>query len=665
MDPRKELEKLRENIRHHDYRYYVLDQPEISDSEYDGLMQKLKDLEAAHPQWVTPDSPTQRVGGEAVEGFKTIRHHRKMMSLDNTYSFPEVGEWNKRVVKGLSSGEKISYVAELKIDGVSVNLIYERGILLVGALRGDGETGEDVTTNIRTIRAIPLTLNGKTPESVEIRGEVFMSRKDFEAMNRERQDRAESLFANPRNATAGTLKTLDPQIVAKRKLLFYAHSLGESRPLPFATQNEFLTSVKAWGLPVNPQTKLCSDIDDVLEFCRHWQDKRMSLGYEIDGIVIKVNDLDQQKRLGSTAKSPRWAIAYKFPAQQATTKVLKISVNVGRTGVLTPVAELEPVPCAGVTISNATLHNFDEIQRLGVHAGDQILLERAGDVIPKVVKVVSCHHKGKEKNFPVPTHCPSCGAAIAKEKEEEVAFRCVNPLCPAQVERSLVHFASRGAMDIEGMGEAVVEQLVRQNLVKDFSDIYSLQKEDFLKLELFKEKKACNLYEGIQDSRTRPLSRFLFALGIRHVGEKAAETLAERFRTIDALSHARLEDLENIHEIGDVIARSVFEFFHRKETMVLIRRFKDAGLAMEEPENQRTSSALSGKTFVFTGEMESMSRQDAEDLVKSLGGKTSSSVSKKTNFVVAGKEAGSKLDKAEKLHVPVLDEKAFLKMTKK
>ncbi|MFA5038456.1 MAG: NAD-dependent DNA ligase LigA [Candidatus Omnitrophota bacterium] len=662
MDVKRDIEKLREQIRHHEERYYVLDQPEISDSEYDALLGRLRELEDKYPEFVTPDSPTRRVGGEPVPGFRTIRHHRKMVSLDNTYSFEEVRDWNDRVKKGLGPDETVSYLAELKIDGVSVNLIYENGSLSVGALRGDGETGEDVTSNIRTIRAIPLALKGPSPSLIEIRGEVFMSRQDFLAMNRERSEKTEPIFANPRNATAGTLKTLDPRIVARRKLLFFAHSLGECKPGSFGSQKDFLTKVKSWGIPVNPHTRLCAGLKDVLDFCRQWQEKRLTLDYEIDGIVVKVNSLKQQRRLGSTLKSPRWAMAFKFPAQQATTKVLRICVNVGRTGVLTPVAELEPVPCAGVTISNATLHNFDEIARLGVHPGDRVLLERAGDVIPKVIKVVSCDHKGKDATYPPPRQCPSCGADVVKEKEEEVAYRCINALCPAQVERRLSHFASRSAMDIEGMGETVVQQLARNGMVRDFADIYGLKEDDFLRLELFKEKKARNLYQGIQESRKRPLSRLLFALGIRHVGEKAAELLAENFRTMESLRGASLERLVNIPEIGEAIARSVYEFFRHKETGVLIRKLKEAGLNMEEPKRRGASAVFAGKTFVFTGELEGMSRPEAEDLVKSLGGRASSSVSKKTSFVVSGKEPGSKRAKAEKLHVAILDEKAFRKM---
>lgn len=663
MDTHKEIEKLRQEIRHHDYQYYCLDNSEISDREYDALLRQLIDLEKAHPEFASPDSPTQRVGGEPVKGFKTVRHKKKMSSLDNTYTFDEIKEWQGRLHKGLGSQERIEFVAELKIDGVSVNLTYEKGALVIGALRGDGETGEDVTTNIKTIRAIPLKLLGRDhPGMVEIRGEAFMSRKDFQAMNREREENEEPLFANPRNATAGTLKTLDPKIVAKRRLLFFAHSLGEFSAEDFSSQKDFLDRVKDWGVPVNPATKLCSTIDEVIKYCQHWQEKRNSLDYEIDGIVVKVNSLKQQKTLGSTLKSPRWAIAYKFPAQHATTQVRNITVSVGRTGVLTPVAELKPVECGGVIISNATLHNFDEIGRLGIKIGDRIILERAGDVIPKVVKVITSVRTGKEKKFSLPARCPSCGGRVVKEKEEEVAYRCINPFCPAQIEKRLIHFASRAAMDIEGMGESVVHQLVEKGMVGDFADIYFLNKEDFLKLELFKDKKADNLINGILASKKRPLSRLLFAFGIRHVGEKAAEVLANTYRTVDELMKTKIEDLSSIYEIGEVIAHSVCDFFKQKETLRVIEKLKKTGVRAEQPRQEKKASPISDKTFVFTGELESFSRSEAEGAVKELGAQVSSAVSKKTDYCVVGKNPGSKFEKAKKFNVPVLDEAEFKKL---
>ncbi|MFH0877146.1 MAG: NAD-dependent DNA ligase LigA [Candidatus Omnitrophota bacterium] len=662
MDIRREIQKLREQLRHHDYQYYVLDSPEISDRQYDLLLKNLQRLEQGHPQFVTSDSPTQRVGGQPVEGFKTVRHKKKMSSLENTTTFDELREWEERVRKVLGSGEKVAYVVELKIDGVSVNLSYADGHLRRGALRGDGEVGEDVSSNIKTIRVIPLWLFGQEfPREVEIRGEAFMSRKDFLAINKERQASGEPLFANPRNASAGTLKTLDPQIVAKRRLLFFAHSLGEFSQKTFSSQKDFLEKVRSWGLPVNPHIKLCATIEEVIRTCQHWQENRESLDYEIDGLVVKVNSLDQQVRLGFTLKSPRWAIAYKFPAQRVTTRVKNIDVSIGRTGVITPVAELEPVECAGVTISNATLHNFDEIRRLGVKIGDRVILERAGDVIPKIVKVVTGVRTGKEKKFHIPTRCPSCGAQVVKEKEEEVAYRCVNPVCPAQTEKRLIHFSSRPAMDIEGMGDAAARQLVAKGLVRDFADIYALRKEDVLRLELFKDKKAENLLAGIRASEQRPLSRLLFAFGIRHVGERAAEVLARTFRTMDRLKNSKEEDLALIHEIGDVIVGSVHDFFKQKETEKLLEKLKKAGVNMEEPREQKVSSALAGKTFVFTGELKSWPRAEAQKMVVQRGGRIVSSVTRKTSFVVFGADPGSKLDEAKKLGIPLLDETAFKK----
>jgi DNA ligase (NAD+) len=663
MDHRKEIDKLRSEIRRHDHRYYVLGDPEISDREYDVLFRKLVDLEKIYPDTITPDSPTQRVGAEPSDGFETVRHRQKMFSLDNTYSFDEIREWEERVIKILGDTEKIDYVAELKIDGVSVNLTYEKGLLKMGALRGDGQTGEDVTSNIKTVRAIPLRLIGDfSLEAMEVRGEIFMAIRDFEKMNKARTAAGEPLFANPRNATAGTLKTLDPRIVAGRRLLFFAHSLGHAGAQEFGTHKEYLEKIKTGGIPVDLHTRLCATSEDVIAFCRHWQDKRDDLDYEIDGIVIKVNGLGQQKRLGETQKSPRWSIAYKFPARQATAVVKNITVRVGRTGVLTPVAELEPVACGGVMISSATLHNFDEIDRLGVRVGDRIILERAGDVIPKIVKVVTSVRRGGEKKVSAPRACPSCGEEVIKEKEVEVAFRCVNPLCPAQGERRLLHFSSRSAMDIEGMGEAVGEQLLEKGLIKDVADIYRLKRSDFLKLDLFKDKKAQNLCDGIEASKKRPLSRLLFAFGIRHVGQKSAQVLAQHFKTMDRLARASEDDLSRIHEIGVVVAASVCAFFRNPEASRLIEKLKAAGVNMTEPERSTVGTRLGGKTLLFTGELTRWTRTEAEGLVRDLGGKIVSGVSKKTSYVVVGEDPGSKRDKAKELGVLCLNEQQFAKL---
>jgi DNA ligase (NAD+) len=659
---RLEIERLREAIAHHDYRYYVCDDPEIADQEYDALLVRLKKLEAAHPDLITPDSPTQRVGGQPVPEFETVRHRRKMFSLDNAFSVEEIQEWRGRVAKGLAGKEPVRFLAELKIDGVSLNLTYVDGALRTGALRGDGEAGEDVTSNVRTLRAIPLRLRGRVhPSVIEIRGEAFMARKDFEQMNKERAQAGLALFANPRNACAGTMKTLDPQVVARRPLLFFAHSLGASSGGGFKSQEEFLKMVKEWGVPADPHTKICDSIDEVVAFCRHWQEKRETLDYEIDGIVIKVDDLDQQERLGATLKSPRWAIAYKFPAHQVTTRVAGITVSVGRTGVLTPVAQLDPVSCGGVTISSATLHNFEEIERLGVHVGDRVLLERAGDVIPKIVKVTAKAGAGAAKRS-VPARCPACGGRVVKEKEEEVAYRCVNPLCPAQLEKGLIHFASRPAMDIEGMGEAAVHELVDRGLVKDFADIYALTQDALLALPLFKEKKAQNLLAGIAASKKRSLARLLFGLGIRHVGEKVALVLAQRFRTIDHLREAGAEEISRVQEVGPVIAASVEDFFRQPQARTLVQKLRRAGVTLEEARQEQADATLAGKTFVFTGELEGLCREEAEERVRRHGGRVSSSVSAKTDYVVAGEKPGSKLAKALKLGVPIMTGKDFGKM---
>ncbi|MFH0826692.1 MAG: NAD-dependent DNA ligase LigA [Candidatus Omnitrophota bacterium] len=657
---KKRIEKLRDEIRHHDYLYYVLDQPRISDKEYDHLMRQLKNLEDAHPEFKTKDSPTERVSGGILEGFKTVKHKQKMLSLDNTYSFDELRDWSERVQKGLGSQERASYVVELKIDGISANIAYEKGKLTIGATRGDGETGEDVTANIKTLRAIPLVLLGQDiPDFIEIRGEVYMDKKDFERLNKERQDKGEVLFANPRNAASGSLKLLDTNLVSKRGLSFFAHSLGEYKGFPIATQQSFFDHLKQWGVRTNPLSKHCKDLDEAIDYCKSWQERREKLSYEIDGVVIKVDRFAQQKRLGAILKSPRWAVAYKFPARQATTRVLGINIQVGRTGVVTPTAELEPVECSGVIIRHATLHNFDEIKRLNIRVGDRILLERAGDVIPKVVKVVE--PRGK-KPFVIPRVCPECLAKVVKEKEEDVAYRCINPSCPAQLERGLLHFASRQAMDIEGLGVAVIEQLVRKGMVKNFADIYSLSRKDLLRLELFKEKKSQKLISAIEKSKKKELSRLVYGLGIRNVGEKAAYLLAQKFKTMDHLLQAKREELDAIYEVGPVMAASVVEFFEQPHTRGLIHKLKEAGLNFKETTLDVKKSALTGKRVVFTGELKSFSRSQAKNVVRQMGGDPSSIVSRQTDLVVVGESPGSKFDQAKRLGVKVIDEAKFKEM---
>ncbi len=656
---KKEIERLKETIHHHDYMYYALNQPEISDKEYDELMRRLKELEEDFPEFKTADSPTQRVSGVILEGFKSVRHKIKMLSLDNTYSVEEIKEWDERVKKGLK-GEKVEYVVELKIDGLSSNLTYKDGVFILGATRGDGETGENVTENLKTIRAIPLRLQGKDfPRLIEIRGEVYMERADFNKLNKEREKEGEVIFANPRNASAGSLKLLDTSLVAKRRLNFSAHSLGTCEGMKFENHWEFLEKIKGFGFRVNPDRRLCKDLNSVIDFCKDWQEKRDSLPYEIDGMVIKINSLRQQNILGFTLKSPRWAIAYKFPAKQATTVVKDIKVQVGRTGVLTPVAELKPVECGGVIIKHATLHNFDEIKRLNVKVGDSVLIERAGEVIPKVVKVVKSSGR---KSFEVPKTCPVCNGKVIKEREEDVAYRCINPSCPAQLERGLLHFASRGAMDIEGMGEAVVEQMVAKGLVKDFADIYSIKKVDLLKLELFKDKKAENLLAGIEKSKEQPLSRLIYGLGIRHVGEKAAYVLAQRFGTMDSLMKAEVSDLDAIYEVGSVMAESIVNFFRQESTRQLIKKLKDASLNFQEKLAAAKKTSLTGKTIVFTGELKGFSRLEAEALVRELGGNAASSVGKNTDLVVVGENPGSKYNKAKELGIKIIDEDEFREM---
>lgn len=658
-----EIEELRRQIRRHDRLYYCLDAPEITDREYDLLMRRLLDLEKTHPDLVSVDSPTQRVGAEVSKGFEVVRHQKKMFSLDNTYDLRELLAWAQRVEKGLRSTASPGYMAELKVDGVSVNLVYRRGELVIGALRGDGQAGEDVTANIRAIRCIPLKLLGKNPpESVEIRGEAYISRNDFEALNKKRKLSGEDVFANPRNATAGTLKNLDSRVVSDRRLLFFAHSLGACRGFEFQTQKNFLDHASSWGLPVNSQARLCKNIEEVADFCQRWQDRRGELDYEIDGVVVKVDSLKEQESLGSTQKSPRWAVAFKFPAQRVMTIVKSIGVNVGRTGVLTPVAELEPVECAGVTIRNATLHNFEEILRLGVCSGDKVLLERAGDVIPKIVRVVEKSTALHRLKIDIPRQCPSCKESVTKEKEDEVAYRCLNYACPAQLERRLVHFASRAAMDIEGFGEAVVRQLLEKGLVQDFSDIYQLTKKDLLRLELFKEKKAQNLLEAIAASKAKPLSCLLFAFGIRHVGQRVSLILAEHFGQMDRLAGASKEEIGSIHEIGETIADAVEKFFTNSRVLRLIAALKKSGLRMDEPRANFSGSILSGKSFVLTGELVSMTRPEAAALIKSLGGRVLSAVSAKTDYCVAGRDPGSKLAKARQFKVPVLSEQEFKKL---
>ncbi|MBI4340802.1 MAG: NAD-dependent DNA ligase LigA [Candidatus Omnitrophica bacterium] len=656
----RRIERLREQIRHHDYRYYVVSQPEISDAEYDRLIRRLQELEAQAPQLVSPDSPTQRVGGVPDEAFRPVRHAAVMLSLDNAFSEEELDAWHERVLKGLP-GEKPTYTVELKIDGVGLALTYERGRLMQAATRGDGTTGEEVTANAKTIRAIPLRLREEPPERCEARGEVYMTVRDFERYNSRAARQGEETFVNPRNAAAGSLRQKDPRITASRPLRFFVHSYGVWEGRRCETHWAFLQACRRLGLPVTEHAVRCRSFQQVRAQCRRLEAMRAQLAYEADGIVIKVNELILQQRLGTTHKSPRWAVAYKFPAQQATTQVLDVLHSVGRTGVVTPVAKLEPVFCAGVTISNATLHNYEEVERLGIKRGDWVVIQRAGEVIPQVIKVVTSRRTGSERAIKPPTHCPECGGVITKEKEEEVAYRCINPSCPAQVVRTMIHFGSRPAMDIEGLGDVVVEQLVANGHARTAAELYGLTDRQLLSLPLFKEKKAQKLLAAIEMSKRRGFARLLFGLGIRHVGEKAALDLAESFGSMAALMQAGRQQLEAVPGIGPVAACAVVTFFKQPQTRSLIRALEAAGVAMTQPKRSGWQP-LAGQTFVLTGELESMTRLEAEGLVRRLGGNASSSVSRATTYVVAGASPGSKLAKARELGVKVIDETIFKKL---
>lgn len=663
MDTKKaqqEILRLSQEIECHNQRYYTEDQPVISDKKYDDLLKKLVSLEEQFPQLKLPTSPTQRVGTKIPASAPTVTHSTRMFSLDNTYSIEELKEWGARIAKWLPE-EEIEYVVELKIDGISASLSYENGEFILGATRGDGMTGENITHNLQTVRSLPLALKGSSssvPDLLDVRAEIYLRQKDFDALNERRKTNGEVVFANPRNAASGSVKLLDSRITAERNLQCFVHSFGVmDGGRRIETQWEFFKKAKKLGFCINPHNRLCRDLADVIAYCRKFQEARNSFGYEVDGVVIKVDSLEHQARLGETLKSPRWAVAYKFPAKQATTTIKEIKVQVGRTGVLTPVAELEPVECAGVIISRATLHNFDEIKRLGVNVGDGVLLERAGDVIPKIIKVVNRSRK-KQKAFVVPKKCPECKSAIFRDKTGQVAYRCINLSCPKQLERSLIHFASRGAMDIKGFGKAVVSQLLERNVVSDLSDIYYLKKEELLALELFKDKKADNLLAAIEKSKKQPLSRLLFGIGVMNIGEKAASTLARRFRSMERLGHAKRQDLETIKDFGEIMADSLVRFFKQPSTKNLIEKFKKAGVCMNESVKTK-GKKLEGKKFVFTGELPDLPRSQAKLFIKELGAEVVSSVSKNTDFVVVGENPGSKYQKAVNLGVAILNHREF------
>jgi DNA ligase (NAD+) len=660
--PKQEIERLKRLIRHHDRKYYDQDQPEISDTEYDRLYRALKELEARFPSLVTPDSPTQRVAGKPLAAFGVIRHRVPMLSMDNTYSSQELQEFDARVKRFLG-GEGVSYVVEPKYDGVSVSLTYRKGLLQFGATRGDGEQGDDITANLKTIRAIPLALEGSVPKLIEVRGEVYLPRAAFEALNKIREKEEEPLFANPRNAAAGSLKQLDPGVAAKRNLSIFCYGAGAVEGTSFKTQEEVLGFLRSAGLRVNPHHRLCDSMEGVVDYCNAWEPKKGTLAYHIDGMVVKVNDLDQQRRLGVTAKSPRYMIAYKFPAERAQTQLLDIEVNVGRTGALTPVAVLKPVLIAGTTVGRASLHNEDEIKRKEIRIGDQVVIEKAGEIIPQVVEAVKLKRTGQEKIFRMPGRCPACGGKVVRD-EEEVAVRCVSLDCPAQLKERLVHFAQRTAMDIEGLGDVMARQLVAQGLVKDCGDLFGLTVDKILPLERMAEKSARNLMDGLQASKARGLARLLFALGIRHVGSAGAEALARSFGAVDKLASASLEELIRLPEVGPVMAASIHDFFRVPANRRVLEKLRAAGVKMEEAEAARVSERLSGQTVVFTGELSGLTRPEAEGLARSHGGTVGSSVTKKTTLLVAGASAGSKLEKARGLGVKVIDEAGFKRLIK-
>jgi DNA ligase (NAD+) len=688
LDPADRIQELRRLIRYHEERYYVLSAPEIADAEFDELMRELERLEAENPDLLTADSPTQRVGGRPVEGFDTVEHALPMLSLDNAYSEDELRAFDERVRRGLGETgaipEKVTYVAELKIDGLSIALTYVDGQLVRGATRGDGVRGEDVTSNVRTIRTIPLSLSDAPPGQIEVRGEVYLPRQNFERINREREEAGEPLYANPRNVAAGTMRNLDPKLVSKRGLRAYtyqliaraealavpedrgatASALANSQPLA-TTHSNTLGALKSWGLPVEPNWRRCTGIDELLAFCHEWAEKRRGLEFETDGVVIKIDDLMLRQRLGTTSKFPRWAVAFKFPAEQKTTILKAIRVNVGRTGAVTPYAELEPVILAGTTVSMATLHNADDLARKDLREGDTVLVEKGGDVIPKVVAPVLGKRPEGAVPWAMPTECPACGSHLHRP-EGEVVWRCENTSCPAKLRRGLEHFAARSAMNIEGLGESLISQVVDAGLVRDYADVYALTADRLEALERMGKKSAAKLMAQIERSKTNDFWRLIYGLGIRHVGERAAQVLSRAFPSIDELCGATAEQLQQTHEIGPVLAESVRSWLDEPRNRELLDRLRAAGVRMEVPPGQRVQKAtggpLEGKTYVITGTLTSMTRDQASAAIERLGGKVAGSVSRKTAGVIVGADAGAKADKARDLGVPMLDEATFLNL---
>ena len=667
---KEKIKQLRDTIRYHDRKYYVENNPEITDYEYDQLLKELQHLEKLHPELITPDSPTQRVGGEPITQFSTIEHRVPMLSIDNTYSDDELREFDQRIKRmaDIETHQDIEYVVELKIDGVAITLWYENGLFARGATRGDGFKGDDVSANLKTIRQIPLKLESigkklKVPSNIEIRGEIYLPNKEFQRLNEKREEEGEPQFANPRNAAAGSLKLLDSRITAERHLSLFAYAIGYSEGLDLKTHIQCLEFIRGFGLPVNPYTQLCKNIEEVIRYCNDWDKRRSELDYMVDGMVIKVNSLDLHDQLGATSKAPRWVISFKFQPEQAVTKIEEIVVQVGKTGTLTPVANLTPVLLAGTTVSRATLHNFDEIRRKDIREGDHVVLQKAGEIIPQVVSVLKDKRKGTETPFTEPAICPECKGAV-KRDADEVFLRCHNPFCSAQAKRRIQYFASRDAMDIEGLGPALVEQLVDKGFVKDYADVYYLKYEDLVTLERMGERSSQNLIHAIEESRHRDLDRLICALGILNVGSHTAEVLAERFDTMDRLANATQEELEDIYEIGPVVAKSILRFFQNKHTQEIIKKLKSGGVNTRKLATQKSGKnpKVSGKSFVVTGTLQKYSRKEAETLIKSMGGRVLSSVSKKTDYLVVGEDPGTKLDKAKEFNIQILDEEAFEKM---
>lgn len=666
----KRIEELREQIRHHDYQYYILTNPKITDQEYDKLYKELEYLEAEYPELVTPDSPTQRVGSDLTKEFQPIQHRIPMLSLSNTYSQQELCDFDRRVREGIGNLSEVEYVAELKIDGVSVSIRYEDFKLVSAATRGDGTTGEEITNNVKTIRSVPLKIKKLNIakydlNKIEVRGEIFMEVEAFKKFNAEREANGEKTFANPRNSSAGTLKLQDPKLVSKRPLDIFTYFLALENG-QIESQIESLSLLEELGLKVNPNYKLCRNIDEVLDYCNKWEVDRNKLPYEIDGVVVKVNSVKYQRALGSIAKSPRWAVAYKFRAKQVETKLNKITWQVGRTGTVTPVAELEPVFLAGSTISRATLHNIEEIERKDIRESDFVIIEKGGDVIPKVVQVVKSKRDSNIKKTFAPKTCPVCGSKLYRP-EGEVAIYCENNTCPAQVKGKIEHFASRGAMDIEGLGRSIIDQFVDLDYLKSYADIYDLHlhKNELTQLEGFGELSISNLIKSIEESKKRPFEKVLFALGIRFVGSGAAQKIARHFKNIDEIIKATAEEIESIHEIGPSISNSVIKFFATSDNLKIIERLKKAGLIFQQEKKSDVSENLKDLTFVLTGTLEKFTRDEAKEMIILRGGKVTGSVSKNTNYLVVGENAGSKLDKAEKLGVKILTEDEFLSLIEK